>query len=64
MVIQGLVNREGDSSLFEPCCPSNVHFIKYGGKPHNKTLWKVHESDHEEILRTLKCREDPFGSLD
>ena len=43
---------------------SNVHLIKYGGKPHNKILWKVHESDHEAILETLKCRADPVGSLD
>ena len=43
---------------------SNVHFIKYGGKPYNKTLWKVHELDHEAILETLKCRAYPVGSLD
>ena len=43
---------------------SNVHLIKYGGKPHNMILWKVHESDHEAILETLKCRADPVGSLD
>ena len=43
---------------------SNVHLIKYGGKPHNKILWKVHKSDHEAILETLKCREDLVGSLD
>ena len=42
----------------------NVHLIQYGGKPHNKTLWKVCESDHEAILETLKCRADPVGSLD
>ena len=38
--------------------------IKYGGKPHNKTLWKVRKSDHEAILETLKCWADPVGSLD
>ena len=38
--------------------------IKYGGKPHNKILWKVRKSDHEAILETLKCRVDPVGSLD
>ena len=43
---------------------SNIHLIKYGGKPHNKILWKVCKSDHEAILETLKCREDPAGSLD
>ena len=43
---------------------SKVHLIKYGGKPHNKILWKVHKSDHEAILETLKCRVDPVGSLD
>ena len=43
---------------------SNVHLIKYGGKPDNKILWKVRESDHEAILETLKCRADPVGSLD
>ena len=43
---------------------SNVHLIKYGGKPHNKILWKVHKLDHEAILETLKCRVDPVGSLD
>ena len=43
---------------------SNVHYIKYGGKPHNKILWKVHELDHEAILETLKCRADLVGSLD
>ena len=43
---------------------SNVHLIKYGGKPHNKILWKVCELDHEAILKTLKCRENPVGSLD
>ena len=42
----------------------NVHLIKYGEKPHNKTLWKVYELDHEAILETLKCRVDPVGSLD
>ena len=31
---------------------SNVHFIKYGGKPHNKILWKVHESNYEATLGT------------
>ena len=43
---------------------SNVHLIKYGGKPHNKILWKVCKSDHEVILETLKCRENLVGSLD
>ena len=43
---------------------SNVHLIKYGGKPHNKNLWKVRESDHEAILETLKCCSDLVGSLD
>ena len=43
---------------------SNVHLIKFGGKPHNKILWKVRESDHEAILETLKCRADLVGSLD
>ena len=43
---------------------SNVHLIKYGGKPHNKILWKVCELDHEAILETLKCQADPVGSLD
>ena len=43
---------------------SNVHLIKYDEKPHNKTLWKVRESDHEAILETLKCRADLVGSLD
>ena len=43
---------------------SNVHLIKYGGKPHNKILWKVRESDHEAILETLKCRANLVGSLD
>ena len=43
---------------------SNVHLIKYGVKPHNKTLWKVLESNHKAILETLKCREDLVGSLD
>ena len=38
--------------------------IRYGGKPHNKILWKVRKSDHEAILETLKCRVDPVGSLD
>ena len=41
---------------------SNVHLIKYGGKPHNKILWKVQESDHEAILETLQCRADLVGS--
>lgn len=31
---------------------SNFHLIKYGGKPHNKILWKVRKSDHEAILET------------
>ena len=43
---------------------SNVNLIKYGGKLHNKILWNVHESDHEAILETLKCRKDRVGSLD
>ena len=43
---------------------SNVHLIKYGGKPHNKILWNVRKSDNEAILETLKCREDLVGSLD
>ena len=43
---------------------SNVHLIKYGEKSHNKILWKVRESDHEAIIKTLKCRADPVGSLD
>ena len=43
---------------------SNVHLIKYGGKPHNKILWKVCELDHEAILETLKCQADLVGSLD
>ena len=43
---------------------SNVHFIKYGRKPHNKILWKVHESDHQPRLETLKCQADPVESLD
>ena len=42
----------------------NVHLIKYGGKPHNKTLWKVHESDHKAILEILKFRANLVGSLD
>ena len=43
---------------------SNVHLIKYGGKPHNKTILKVQKSDHELILETLRCRKDLVGSLD
>ena len=43
---------------------SIVHLIKYGGKSHNKILWKVRELHHEAILETLKCRADPVGSLD
>ena len=43
---------------------SNVHLIKFGGKPNNKILWKVCESDHKAILETLKCRVDLVGSLD
>ena len=43
---------------------SNVHLIKYGGNPHNKTLWKICELDHEAILETLQCRANPVGSLD
>ena len=43
---------------------SNVHLIKYHGKKHNKTLWKVCESDHGAILETLKCRVDLVGLLD
>jgi len=43
---------------------SNVHLIKYRGRPLNKILWKVRESDHEAILDTIKSRADPDGSLD
>ena len=43
---------------------SNVHLIKYGGKIHNETLWKIQKLDHEAILETLKCQADPIGSLD
>lgn len=43
---------------------SNVHLIRYGGRPLNKNLWKVRESDHEAILDTIKSRADPDGSLD
>ena len=64
MVIRGLENREEDSSLFEPLFTSNFHLIKYGGKQHNRTLWKVCESDHKAILETLKCKVDLVGSLD
>lgn len=42
---------------------TNIHLIKYHGRPLNKDLWKVHESDHEEILETLRVRADPKGSL-
>ena len=43
---------------------SNVYLIKYRGRPLNKILWKVRESDHEAILDTIKSRADPDGSLD
>ena len=43
---------------------SNVCLTKYKGRPLNKTLWKVRESDHEAILDTIKSRADPDGSLD
>lgn len=35
---------------------SNVHLIKYGGRPLNKNLWKVHESNHQAILGMIKSR--------
>ena len=43
---------------------TNIHLMKYRGRPHNKILWKVHESDHEAILDTIQVRADPEGSLD
>jgi len=43
---------------------SNVQLIQYRGRPLNKTLWKVSESDHEAILDTIKSRADSDGSLD
>ncbi|XP_059072923.1 uncharacterized protein LOC131873750 [Cryptomeria japonica] len=42
----------------------NIHLMKYRGRPHNKILWKVHESDHEEILDTIWVRVNTEGSLD
>jgi len=42
----------------------NVQLIKYGSRMLNKNLWKVHETNHEEILETIKIRVDPHDSLD
>ena len=64
MVIWGLQKERKILHYSNLVVTSNIHLIKYGGKPHNKILWKVHESDHEAILETLKCRVDPVGSLD
>ena len=42
----------------------NIQLISYQGRALKKKLWKVHESDHEAILDTLRVRSDPKGSLD
>ena len=43
---------------------TNIHLIKYKGRPMDKNLWKVSESNHEAILDTIKSRVDLDGSLD
>ena len=63
MVIRGLETERKILHL-NLVVTSNVHLIKYGRKSHNKILWKVHKSDHEAILETLKCRANLVGSLD
>ncbi|XP_059067302.1 uncharacterized protein LOC131858197 [Cryptomeria japonica] len=50
--------------FFNLVVATNIHLMKYCGKPHNKILWKVSESDHEAILDTIQVRADLEGSLD
>ena len=42
----------------------NIQLIPYHGRPLNKKLWKVCESDYEAILDTIRVRSDPKSSLD
>ena len=43
---------------------TNIQLIPYRGRPLNKKLWKVRESDHEAILDTIRVRVGLEGSLD
>ena len=42
----------------------NIQLTPYHDRPLNKKLWRVHESNHEEILDTIRVRVDPKRSLD
>jgi oligoribonuclease (3'-5' exoribonuclease) len=42
---------------------TNIELIKYTGRPRNKNLWKLCESEHEAIHDTIRVRANPEGSL-
>ena len=43
---------------------TNVKLLKHQGRPKVKELFTITNVDHEALLKTLKQREDPTGTLD
>jgi hypothetical protein len=43
---------------------TNVKLLRHHARPKTKELWTISILDHEALLKTLKIRDDPLGTLE